>query len=108
MDHLLNRRQALARIGAAGGAALGLRAAPALADAPKLQLKLAVIGCGGQGFENLQKVAGENIVALCDVDEERAAAAFAKYPQARRFHDYRKLLDAVHAQIDAVVVSTPD
>src|SRR5262245_14508538 len=108
MDHLLNRRQALTRIGAAGAAALGLRGAPAFADAPKDKLNLAVIGCGGQGFENLQRVAGENIVALCDVDEERAAKGFAKFPKAQRFQDYRKLLDTVHAQIDAVVVSTPD
>jgi predicted dehydrogenase len=108
MEYILNRRQTLARIGAAGVAALGLRRAPVFADAPRDKLNLAIVGCGGQGFENLQKVAGENIVALCDVDEQRAAEGFAKVPKARRFQDYRKLLDAVHAQIDAVVVSTPD
>ena len=108
MTHTLNRRQALAHLGAAGVAALGLRGAPACADPPPDKLNLAVVGCGGRGFDNLQAVAGENIVALCDVDERRAAEAFAKYPRARRFRDYRKMLDAVHARIDAVVVSTPD
>ena len=61
----MNRRQALARLGAAAGAAVGLRGAPAVARprAAADKLNLAVVGCGGQGFENLQAVAGENIVA---------------------------------------------
>ena len=75
---------------------------------PNDRLNLAIIGCGGQGAENLGKVAGENIVALCDVDEKRAADAFKRYPKAKRFRDYRKMLDAMHGQIDAVVVSIPD
>ena len=75
---------------------------------PNNRLNLAIVGCGGQGAENLDKVAGENIVALCDVDEKRAADAFQRYPKAKRFRDYRKMLDALHQQIDAVVVSIPD
>jgi predicted dehydrogenase len=71
-------------------------------------LNLAIVGCGGQGAENLRHVAGENIVALCDVDERRAAEAFRQHPDARRFRDYRKMFDTMHRQIDAVVVSTPD
>ncbi|HEX5273471.1 MAG TPA: Gfo/Idh/MocA family oxidoreductase, partial [Gemmataceae bacterium] len=61
-----------------------------------------------QGFENLKHVAEQNIVALCDVDDRRAAEAYKQHPKARRFRDYRKLLDELHRQIDAVVVSTPD
>jgi predicted dehydrogenase len=75
---------------------------------PNDRLNLGVVGCGGQGAENLVKVAGENIVALCDVDEQRAAVAFQRYPKAKRFRDYRKMLDALHQQLDAVIVSTPD
>jgi predicted dehydrogenase len=108
MAYMLDRRQALAYLGVAGAAALGLHGVPACADLPQDKLNLAIVGCGGQGSENLRAVASENIVALCDVDERRAAGAFAKYPKAQRFRDYRKMLDAVHAQIDAVVVSTPD
>jgi predicted dehydrogenase len=108
MEHTLNRRQALARLGAVGVAALALPSASGCADAPRDKLNLAIVGCGGQGAENLHQVAGENIVALCDVDEKRAAEAFEKYPKAQRFRDYRKMLDAMHAQIDAVVVTTPD
>ena len=66
------------------------------------------MGCGGQGGANLDELARENIIALCDVDENRAAEAFKRFPKAKRFRDYRKMLDAVHAGIDAVVVSIPD
>jgi predicted dehydrogenase len=104
-----NRRQVLGRLGAAGAVGLGLGERAVLrAASPNERINLAVIGCGGQGDENLKRVSGENIVALCDVDEERAAEAFRRFPQARRFRDYRKMLDAIHGQIDAVVVSTPD
>jgi predicted dehydrogenase len=110
MARKLNRRQALTRLGNAGVAAFALRGAPAFTRtrSPNTKLSLAVVGCGGQGAENLQRVSGENIVALCDVDDARAADVFKAHPRARRFHDYRKMLDAMHGQIDAVVVSTPD
>ncbi len=110
MPQTLNRRQALGRLGAIGAGALGLArpAVAARARAPQEKLNLAIVGCGGQGLENLRKVAGENIVALCDVDDRRAAEAFQLHPKARRFRDYRKMLDALGRQIDAVVVSTPD
>ena len=74
------------------------------------KLNVAVVGCGGQGGENLNAVArqNQNIVALCDVDEARASAAFARFPKAKKFRDFRKMFDAAQKQIDAVVVSTPD
>ena len=59
-------------------------------------------------MRTLTRLSGENIVALCDVDENRAAEAFKRFPAAKRFRDYRKMLDAMHRQIDAVVVSIPD
>src|SRR6516162_6637996 len=110
MAQKLNRRQVLASMGAMGAGALGLDGLSALADgrASDAKLNLAVVGCGGQGFENLGQVSGENIVALCDVDEHRAAEAFKKHPKAKRFRDYRKMFDDMRGQIDAVVVSTPD
>jgi predicted dehydrogenase len=76
--------------------------------APPEKLNIAVVGCGGQGSENLERVSGENIVALCDVDEKRAADAFKRFPSVKRFRDYRKMFDEMHRQIDAVVVSIPD
>jgi predicted dehydrogenase len=105
-----NRRQVLRHLGAMGMASVGSGGAFATAQGagPNDRLNLAIVGCGGQGAENLEKVAGENIVALCDVDEKRAADAFQRHPKAKRFRDYRKMLDALHQQIDAVVVSIPD
>ena len=72
------------------------------------KLNIAIIGAGGQGGGNLGAVSGENIVALCDVDARRAAGAFERFPQAKKYVDFRRMLDEMHKEIDAVVVSTPD
>jgi len=75
---------------------------------PNEKLNIAIIGAGGRGAGNLSAVSSENIVALCDVDDKRAAAAYDRFPKAKKYRDFRKMLDELHAQIDAVVVSTPD
>jgi predicted dehydrogenase len=75
---------------------------------PNDRLNIGVIGCGGQGGSNLRNVARtENIVALCDVDEQRAASAYTAHPKATRYHDFRVMLEK-QRDLDAVVVSTPD
>jgi predicted dehydrogenase len=72
------------------------------------KLNIAVIGCGGRGGSNLKEVsATENIVALCDVNENNLNAAAAKLPGARKFTDFRKLYDEIK-NFDAVVVSTAE
>ncbi len=71
-------------------------------------VRLAVIGVADRGAENLAGVASERIVGLCEVDEPRAAKARGQFPKAEFFADYRKMLDRVGKDIDAVVVSTPD
>jgi predicted dehydrogenase len=70
---------------------------------------LAGIGVGGVGFGQLQECekAGFQIVALCDVDDLYAKKAFDRWPQARRYRDYREMLSAEQG-IDAVHVGTPD
>jgi predicted dehydrogenase len=110
MRRSLNRREALLRLGGAGLASLCLDRIhiPAWASSPNERLNIAVVGCGGQGAENLKHISGQNVIALCDVDDERGAEAFGQFPRAKRFRDYRKLFDAMHGQIDAVVVSIPD
>jgi len=75
---------------------------------PSEKLNIACIGVGGRGGSNLKGLSGENIVALCDVDMERAGQAFEKFPQAKQYRDFRKMLDEMDKHIDAVVVSTPD
>lgn len=74
---------------------------------PSQKLNLAGIGIGGMGAGYLRAVSSENIVALCDVDHNFAAKTFAQYPAARRYTDYRKLLEK-EKHIDGVVIGTPD
>ena len=110
MSNQLNRREMLRRTAAAGAGVwlAGGGRASAQGKSPNEKLDIAIVGCGGRGGENINGIAGENVVALCDVDDRQAAAAQQRFPKARRFRDYRKLLDAMHQQIDAVVVSIPD
>ena len=77
-------------------------------DAPSNKLNIAVIGIGGRGNVDLAGVRGENIVALCDVDMERAADNIRKNPRAKVFRDFRVMFDKMEKDIDAVVVATPD
>jgi predicted dehydrogenase len=74
---------------------------------PSETLNIAGIGIGGQGAWDLEQVASENIVALCDVDRDYAAHTFKKYPQARKHKDFRRMFDDQKG-IDAVVIATPD
>ncbi len=76
---------------------------------PSEKLNIAGIGVGGQGAGDLDMVAPDNnIVALCDVDSQRAAKTFEKFPQAKPYRDFRKMFDQMEKSIDAVVVATPD
>ena len=75
---------------------------------PNHRLNVACIGVGGRGSAAVNAMKGENLVAFCDVDDERAAATFEAYPDVPRFRDYRQMLDRLGGKIDAVTVSTPD
>jgi len=77
---------------------------------PSDKLNIAFVGAGGRGWDNLKGIsaAAENVVALCDVDMRRARKAFQDYPSAAQYRDFRRMLDEMDKQIDAVVVSTPD
>ena len=76
---------------------------------PNEKLNFAAIGSGGQGASNISAAAPtENIVALCDVDDRRAAPTFTRFPNAPRYRDFRKMLDKEGKNIDAVIVATPD
>jgi len=74
---------------------------------PSEKLNIAGIGIGGRGEGDLDECGSENIVALCDVDENHAGRVFKKYPKARKWTDFRKMLDE-QKDIDAVVIATPD
>ncbi len=101
-------RQAAVLPGALGLGPLLAGSRDARGQSPNEKLDIAVIGCTGRGGANLNGVSGENIVALCDVDRNNLATAAKKHPKAQTFRDFRRMLDRVAKQVDAVVVSTPD
>jgi hypothetical protein len=77
--------------------------------APSDKLNIAAVGIGGMGNANLSAVQGtENIVALCDVDWKYSKGVFDKYPNAKRYWDWRKMYDEMGKSIDAVIVATAD
>lgn len=57
------------------------------------RLNIATIGAGGMGIDDTEYCKNENIVALCDVDERRAAPTFKAFPRAKRFKDFRAMLE---------------
>ncbi len=91
---------------AAGAASL---AAPSFLRGQNLnnKLNIAVIGCGGRGGFSVSGASRENIVALCDINEERLDKVCAAHPKARRYVDFRKLLGEAKG-IDAVCVATAE
>ena len=76
---------------------------------PNEKLNFAAIGSGGQGASNISAAAPtENIVALCDVDDRRAANTFTRFEKATKYKDFRQMLDKEGKNIDAVIVAIPD
>ncbi len=74
---------------------------------PSEKLNIAGIGVGGQGGSDINSVNSENIVALCDVDDAHSARTMKRYPKAKKYRDFRRMLDE-EKNIDAVVIGTPD
>lgn len=75
---------------------------------PSEKLNIACIGVAGMGASDVGQVSTENIVALCDVDWRYAAGTFDRYPAAKKYRDFREMLEKENKNIDAVTVSTPD
>jgi predicted dehydrogenase len=76
-------------------------------NSPNNKLNIAGIGIGGMGSGDIRAVAGENIVALCDVDRRALERNAKDFPKAKLYTDYRKMLET-QKDIDAVVIATPD
>ena len=74
------------------------------------KLNIALVGVGGRGswFVGAIPNLGQNVVAMCDVNEWKARPSFERLPKARKFSDFRKMLAEMDKQIDAVVVAIPD
>jgi predicted dehydrogenase len=106
----VNRRRFLQTTAGVGALALanGLHPVSAAPLQPPMdRVRLAIIGVAGRGGENLNGVRQDaNIVALCDVDQNRAGPARKEFPKAVFHEDYRRIVDS--KEVEAVVISTPD
>jgi predicted dehydrogenase len=107
-----SRRQFL---GAGAAAGIGFWAAgDAGADEPKKEakvdrLRIACIGVGGKGDSDSSQAGNHgDIVAICDIDDNFLNSKAAAFPRARKYNDFRKMLEEMGREIDAVTVSTPD
>jgi len=100
-------------IGTTAAAFAGISVIPSHAVAglghtpPSDKLNIAGIGIGGKGSVNLRNMPGQNMVAMCDVDWDYANPVFEEYPKAKKWKDYRKMLEE-QKDIEAVVIATPD
>jgi predicted dehydrogenase len=110
MSRRKNRRDFL-KAGALAGVGFWVAGtAPAQeSKSPLDKIRFAAVGIGGKGEGDTADAAKSgDLVAICDVDEGRLEKAGLKYPQARRYTDFRKMLEEMDRSIDAVTVSTPD
>lgn len=106
-DNGLNRRQFIKRSMAfAAGATFFIPRFSVGKISANEKLNIGVIGTADRAAEDIKGVRGENIVALCDVDSNFLDAAVQKFPGAKRYSDFRKMLE--QKDVDAVVVATPD
>ena len=97
-------------LGASAVVTMGVQVVPSRVFGANSRLAVAGIGVGGKGRADVTGAAnaGADIVALCDVDENRGASMFKSYPKAKRFNDFRVMLENMGNSIDACTISTPD
>src|SRR2546423_3538405 len=108
MNNSLTRRKFLEQttLGAAGFWIASRAGLLGKTLSPNEKLNIGVIGVSGRAGDDLREVSDQSIVAICDVDENKLQAAAQKYPQAKTYNDFRKLME--QKDIDAIVVGTPD
>jgi predicted dehydrogenase len=111
MNAPINRRRFLRHAAFGGTSFLLLGSARSVWSAQANdRINLALVGVGGRGqwFTGQIPRLGHNLVALCDVDDTKNPDAYQHSPQAKRFRDFRSMLDKMGRAIDAVIVATPD
>lgn len=106
----MTRRRFLRNGSLAGGGLLLLPSSRSVWSTPANdKLNIAIVGAGGRGrwfVDTMPKLA--NVVALCDVNDEKAGDAYQKIPKARKFYDFRRMLEQMDNQIDGVIIAAPD
>jgi predicted dehydrogenase len=78
------------------------------APGPNDRIRIAVVGTQNQASFSIDNVRNEEIVALCDVDQSYLDKRGQQFPHARRYRDFRKMLETEAPRIDAAIVATPD
>ena len=103
----MKRRQFIKSAGIIGAGTLILPRTKLFgADAPSNKLNIGLIGTWGRGEAHFGAISSENVVALCDVDENHLAFGAKRFPQAKTYVDWRKMYE--QKDIDAVVICTAD
>jgi predicted dehydrogenase len=110
MKRSTHRREFLRHSAAAGAGLWFFGGTSAWSRSANETVQVAIIGVGGRGAAHVAAIpkAGGRIVALCDVDDHNLAHAGDQHPDAHKYHDFRRMLDERHKDIDAVVIATPD
>jgi len=112
-ERRISRRQFVG--GSAVAAAMSIVPARVLAKAGRLSpsgtIQIGAVGIGGVGHGQIRSISQQpntKIVALCDVDDVYAKKTFDVFPEARRYRDFRQMLEAEGDKIDAMYCGTPD
>ncbi|MBI1900667.1 MAG: Gfo/Idh/MocA family oxidoreductase [Planctomycetia bacterium] len=109
MNGKLRRREFLSRSALAAGAVVVAPALRLSAASANEKLSLAAVASMQRNASNIAECAKtENIVALCDVDADMLERAAAQYPHARKYRDFRVMLEKEAEKLDGVIVGTPD
>lgn len=106
-ENNINRRNFIKKV-SAGSAAFMILPSGFLSggNAPSNKLNIALIGVSGRGRAHYKGLKKENVVAICDVNENHLAIAAKEFPKAEHYVDWRKCLE--RKDLDAVVCCTPD
>ncbi len=106
------RRRDFLRVSAAGAAAISSGVWSQLdaqdSTSPNEKLNIGCVGTANRAAADIGGVQGENIVAICDVDKNYLTRASQKFPNARKYADYREMIAKEADKLDAVVVGTAD
>ena len=109
MNRTTTRRDFLGQTGAV--IAAGYFVNPVAAEdskSPNERLNIAAVGTSGRAGSDIQGVASQNIVAIAAIDSNFLGQAATRYHGARKYEDYRVMMEKEADRIDAVVVGTPD
>ena len=83
------------------------------ASAKSEKVKIAYIGIGNRGQQDIEEFAKTNmvdVVAVCDVDLDgkQCEKVLSMYPNAKRFRDFRKMFEEYSSHFEAVCAAVPD